>query len=400
MAEMWPVREDGDAYVRPRQRLDDSTIVGDEWVATEPALVTTPSPPAAARRTRWSCVLILCVAIYVLSVLVWDKAAVVPPDEEYVRGLALSLNAAWADATPAGVEALQTTGVLSQVLVGNPDVGCQSPAKYVSQMAQPLKDGVDSWSILTRHHAMPFLIGISWPPDFVSHLCEDGLRYEGSPGIVLDASAAIVQDKLQCCYPTDGSTSRVLKSCSSGDDDCVLGCFAPGDARWTAMGGPIDPVADPGPGGSEDVLNEARSWCRDDEGVLQTSSCSWAPTDLATCLGAQQNLTPAVFSALIDSPCGSGRFSGLPQCYAGAATTGSKDMLIGRSWDHNELVLDRYNGGLGWPELRQMVLAVLTFNASEDLPPRLARELQRPLLLYDIDAAVRGNSQPFVAQQW
>ena len=76
MAEMWPVREDGDAYVRPRQRLDDSAIVGDEWVATEPALVTTPSPTAATRRTRWSCVLILCVAIYVLSVLVWDSATV------------------------------------------------------------------------------------------------------------------------------------------------------------------------------------------------------------------------------------------------------------------------------------------------------------------------------------
>ena len=399
---MFPRPQDTDAYIRPRQRLQDSVLVGDEWVATEPTLMSTQYTAGARRARAWCCVLMLCVvSLYVFAVLVWDKApAVLPPDEDYVRALATSLNEAWLDATPAGVEELQVTGVLSQVMIGAPGE-CNSPADFVKQMAQPLKDGVDSWSILSSHHPMPFLIGITqWPPDYVSHMCEHDVHYDGSPGLVLDASASIVQDLVQCCYPTDGSTSRVLKSCSSGDDDCVMGCFVPGDARWTSQGGPIDPVISPGPDGQGDVLNEARSWCQGDEGVKQTSSCSWAPADLGTCLSAQKNLTPAAFGALTDAPCGNEQFSDLPQCYAGAATTGPKAVLISQQWSHNELVLDRYNGGVGWPELRQMVLAVLTFNASENLPPRLARELQRPLLLYDIQAAIHKNPRPFVAQPW
>ena len=51
--------QDTDAYIRPRQRLQDSVLVDDEWVATEPTLMSTQYAAGARRARAWCCVLML-----------------------------------------------------------------------------------------------------------------------------------------------------------------------------------------------------------------------------------------------------------------------------------------------------------------------------------------------------
>ena len=54
-SQMLPRPQDTDAYIRPR--LQDS--IGDEWVATEPTLMSTQYAAGARRARAWCCVLML-----------------------------------------------------------------------------------------------------------------------------------------------------------------------------------------------------------------------------------------------------------------------------------------------------------------------------------------------------
>ena len=220
------------------------------------------------------------------------------------------------------------------------------------------------------------------------------------PGLVLDASTPAIQALVRCCYPLDGATATVSCDPSGGGADdkgapCVPGCYAPGEAAWDIVGGPVASRARPLRGGIIPSAKGARGWCVADEGVLQRTSCAWRPRDLQQCLQAQVGLLdlPTARANQYDSPspvfAGSltlSAFGARPTLNCGGGEF--REHLL-----HNELVLDVSRG----LDLEALLLAVLTFdNASDTLAPRLARQLGKPLLLYDRAAALGvGDGEPF-----